>query len=98
MIEYFVFALVGKLLIYLIQKFPLTNYLSSKSKFLNELFSCGLCLGFWVYLGLAFIIEIRIIDVEIFGISEFLTACITSFVMYLVSSGWQENFGTIVIK
>ena len=98
MIEYFTFALVGRLLIYLVQKFPLTDYLSSKSKFLDELFSCDLCAGVWVYWILGLIFKIRILDVGIFGISEFLTACITSFVMYLVSSGWQETFGTIVIE
>lgn len=30
------------------------NYISSKSKWLEELFSCSQCLGFWVGLALAY--------------------------------------------
>lgn len=96
--EYVIFALIGRTLIYLIQKFPKT-WLTKKSKFLDDLFSCDLCLGVWVYVGLnllAFhITAYNEYDSTIIG--EIVTGAVTSFVMHLISLGWKEKFTTLVI-
>jgi len=114
MTQLVVYALVGKLLIFIFQKFPkskipLIGRLFLEGKFLEELFSCDLCLGVWVYTGLSFIFSVNILgfifSVNILGeyfyvpiLSEFITGMIVSFVMHLISAGWETRYQNIVIE
>jgi len=99
------YALIGRLTIYLLQKFPkhslpFIGKLFREGKFLDELFSCDMCLGVWIYTGLAFIMNMNMVG-EYFYIpilSEFLTGAIMSFVMHLISIGWDAKFSTIHIE
>jgi len=105
MTQLVVYALVGKLLIFIFQKFPkskipLIGRLFLEGKFLEELFSCDLCLGVWVYTGLSFIFSVNILG-EYFYVpilSEFITGMIVSFVMHLISAGWETRYQNIVIE
>ncbi len=105
MLKLAAFAVVGKLLIYLGQKFPKTKLpiignLFQKGKFLEQLFVCDLCLGVWIYFFLALLMKISIVY-ELTAIpilSEFLTGTIVSFMVHLISIGWNEKFGTIVVN
>jgi len=95
-----VFALVGRLLIYLWQKFPLSSYLSKKWKLLEQLFECDLCLGVWAYTILAFLFGVNIFEgwFYVVIISEFLTGAITSFLVHLVRIGWDTRFRVIQVN
>ena len=105
MVQLVAFALIGKLTIFLLQKFPTTRLpliggLFEAGKFLGELLSCDLCLGVWIYTGLAFIINVNVLE-EFFYIpilSEFFTGAIVSFIMHLISAGWETLYTTTVIE
>lgn len=100
-----IYVLVGKLLIFIFQKFPkhtlpLIGRLFRDGKFLEELFSCDLCLGVWVYAGLSFIFSVNILG-EYFYIPilcEFITGGAISFLMHLFSAGWESKYQNIIIE
>ena len=105
MTQVVIFALVGKLLIFLLQKFPkqslpIIGKLFRDGMLLENLFSCDLCLGFWVYSGLAFIIDVNVIG-DLFYVpilSEFITGAIVSFIMHLISAGWNAQYQNVFIE
>jgi hypothetical protein len=100
------FLLVGKLTIYLLQKFPfrktIIGSLFEEGKLLAELFVCDLCLGVWVYLVLGYFLKIDLMKylfgVYIIGLNEFLTGAIVSFLVHVFSIGWNTKFGIIVLE
>jgi len=80
------------------QKIPFLKNFFSEGKFLQELFSCDLCLGVWVYTVLAFFFKANIFDMFYFPVvSEALTGMATSFIMHLISAGWQSLYNVTVI-
>jgi hypothetical protein len=99
------FALVGKLIIYLLQvfpfqKLPLIGSLWKEDRFLGHLFDCDLCLGFWIYTGINFWFQINFLQ-EIFYVtivSEAISGAIVSWIMHLISIGFREKYFTIVIE
>ena len=100
--DFVIFALVGKIIIFLLQKFPkpklpFIGKLFREGGLLDELFECDLCLGFWIYFGLAFIFEIDIgIDVPV--LSEFIIGAVTTFVVHVFSVGWSTKFQNFIIE
>lgn len=100
MIYYFAYAALGKLLIYLFQKFPLTLSLSKRSEFLKQLFECDLCLGVWIYFFLALLFGTdKFYDwTYVPVITEFVIGAVTSFVMYLISIGWKSEFTILFLE
>ena len=98
MTEFFHYAVTGKLFIFLLRKFPPFRSFMGKWEFSKELMDCDLCLGFWVYLALSpfFKIEIETIDNKL--VRNVSLAGVTSFIMFLISSGWRENFEILVIE
>ena len=109
MILYIFYAGLGKLFIFLIQKSPymkfIIDFFKGRSKeFLEELFGCDMCLGFWGYLTLALLFQYANVNVNILDIpnapiiSALITGAITSFVVHLISIGWRDKFGVYEIK
>lgn len=89
---------LGRLFIYLIQKAPYKDFLP-KTDFLTQLFSCDLCLGWWVYLALAFILNQHWFEQNIGYlpiVSEIITCSVATFVMWLLRQGWDNQFREIV--
>jgi amino acid transporter len=91
MTTFVVYALVGKIIIFLLQKFPkhklpIIGKLFREGKFLEELFSCSLCLGFWIYSGLAYILDVNLIG------GFFITGAVTTFAVWVFSEGWHSLF------
>jgi len=109
MIFYLFYAALGRLFIFLIQKSPYVRWvigLVSRERsraFLEELFGCDLCLGFWVYLVLALLFQYANVNVNVLGIpnapviSAIITGAITSFVVHVFVIGWRDRFGTFEI-
>lgn len=89
---------IGKLIIYLGQKSPYIKKINWG--FLTELSKCDLCFGVWVYFGLSLLYgyvwfdELKYIPV----LSEFLTGATASFVMWLLSEGWNSKFREYIIR
>ena len=97
MIEFFQYAATGKLFLFLVRKFPLSGIIAGKREVLQELYDCDLCLGFWVYLALAPFFKIKIDTIENKVVRNTVLAGVTSFLMFLISVGWRENFENLVI-
>lgn len=92
---YFAYAFAGRLIIFLLQKVFSANYQLSRENFLTKLFSCSLCLGFWVYFILAFVFTIDIFELRYIVAGEFLTAAVTTFIVWLIMLGWDSEFREI---
>lgn len=60
-----------------------------------ELWTCSLCLGCWVYTLLAAVFRVYVFS-EILEyvpvLSEVLTGMVLSFLMWLISNGWDARF------
>jgi len=103
MTELLVFLGVGRLLVFSLRKSPLSLFfpgLFREGRFLEKLFSCDFCLGFWIYLFLSFIFGMNFLY-EYFYIvilSEVLTAIIASFIMQLVVVGWKDLYSVVYLE
>ena len=96
--SFIVFVVVGKLLIFFGQKFAEGNNITEG--FIGRLLACGLCWGFWVYTALSLLLG-EIIFPDFFHVpvlSNVITGAATSFFVHLVSLGWREQFGIIVVE
>lgn len=106
MVTFIGFLLIGKLIIYVLQKLPFQKtfigHLFLEGKFLGQLFSCDFCLGCWVFIILTFFVkedmlsEIGLQYVPV--VSEIVTGIFSSFVTHIFSIGWNTKFGTIVLE
>jgi hypothetical protein len=105
-LKFVLFALIGRLIIFFIQKFPfskvpLIGNLFGDGKYMDELINCDLCLGFWIYFFLALLMMMDI-TYECFTympvFSEFITALVTSFIMHLIKVGWDAEYKNIVVN
>ena len=94
--------LIGKVCIYTIQKFVVTNELVKQIKmpFLNQLFNCNFCLGVWVYVFIASVFHVVLFRSVFYCpvISELATGAMVSLVVHLFSIGFQDFFGTLVVN
>ena len=109
MIFYLFYAALGRLFIFLIQKSPYVRWViglvrrERSRAFLEELFGCDLCLGFWLYLVLALLFQYANVNVNVLDIpnspviSAIITGAITSFVVHVFVIGWRDRFGIIEI-
>lgn len=87
--DIFIVLLVGKLLMFLAWKAPYTG------KYLDKIFSgCELCLGVWVYTILSALFDVRVLQglTYIPYLSNFISGAILSFVMWLLTEGWNAKF------
>jgi len=94
--DFLVFLLLGKVSIYFLQTFPYQKIV--KWEFLQEMFSCDLCLGFWVYTFLCFVFGMNFYTFYAPIVSEVLSGASASFIMHILSIGWKTKFSTIVIE
>jgi len=96
-LNFLVYAGVGRLCIFFLRKFPLSAMLLESV--LGKGFFCDLCLGTWVYTILAIFWKINILELVFYfpGLSQLLTGAITSFLMYLFVIGWKSEFTVIEV-
>lgn len=106
MLHLIAFLLIGRLTIYVLQKFPFRKVILigkyfKEGKFLAELFDCDLCLGVWVFAGLSYLLRIDFVNeafsVNIIVFNQFLTGAIASFVVHIFRIGWTSKFGMIEV-
>ena len=98
--NWLVYLLVGKVMIYLWQQFPLPTSLE-KYKTIEKLHHCDLCAGVWIYAILSYVFHAGML--QILGltyiplISEILTGGVVSFVVHIFSIGWQDKFAPDIV-
>lgn len=93
MLNWIIYAVVGRLLIFLLMKLELPQRIK-KINWLEKLHSCPLCLGVWVYVFLAFFMNIDILyswfGFEVAVIGKIVTGCLTSYLVYVFVLGFKE--------
>ena len=93
-VEFLVFAIAGRLLIYLIQKW------GKDLNLLVKLTGCDLCVGVWVYAILSGLFQIRLLE-DVYWyvpvVSEIITGCVTSYLVHLVTIGFREKHLPVII-
>lgn len=98
--NWLVYLVVGKILIYLWQQFPLPSFLE-KHKTVEKLHICDLCAGVWIFGILSYFLGLSLLKVFEFGyvpvISELITGAVISFVVHIFSIGWKEKFSNVVV-
>lgn len=98
--DWVLYLILGRLLIYLWQEFPLPEFLQ-KYKSIEKLHSCDLCSGVWVYGALSFVMTLDLLRVLGFWyvplVSELITGASASFLTHLLRLGWNARFHVEVI-
>jgi len=102
MLDWLVYASVGKLIITLWMKFYLPHWLS-KFTFVEKLHECGLCSGVYIYSILGLFLGIDILyswfhfwRIPIFG--EIITGMVTSWIVHVFSVGFKELYLQIFVE
>ena len=85
-VEFLAFSILGRLLIYLVQK-------AAK-------FQCDLCVGVWIYAILSGLFQIRLLEDVYWYVpvaSQLITGCVTSYLVHLVTIGFREKHLPVII-
>lgn len=100
MIDWLIYIVLGKLSIFLGQKFPLPDFLERNPK-IKEWHRCSLCFGVWVYAGLSWVMGMDLLGTLGFHyvpvVSEFITGGVVSFIVFIFSIGWQNYFAPDIV-
>ena len=98
--DWLVFLVVGRILVYLFQQFPLPKFID-KFALIRKLHECDLCAGVWVFGILSFFMALSLLEVFGFAyipiISELITGGVTSFVVHIFLIGFREKFNDVVV-
>lgn len=98
-LEFANYLVLGKLVMFIARKSPYFRLkLPVLGDFLKALFDCELCLGVWVYGIVAIIFDLNIFEIQIPLISQVLTGMVMSFVMWLITDGWNAKFRIIYME
>ena len=96
--SWIIFLIVGRILIYLWQNFPLPTKLED-NRVIHKLHICDLCAGVWIYALLSFVMRLFLLDVLGFTyfpvVSEFVTGGVVSFIVHVFVIGWKEKFNSM---
>ena len=99
MLKWFLLVvLFGRLIIHLIQKFPLP-------RFLNEWQNCNLCSGVWVFTALSAIFRVDLLSTVFYElgvpylpfVSEIFTGTVTSWFVFIFETGFRERYLNVTI-
>jgi hypothetical protein len=102
MLEWLTYAVLGKLIVYLWQLFPIPEPKKTYiSQFIYKLHQCDLCSGVYLLTALAFFMKIDLLTEFGFSyvpfVSEFVSGYASSFVIHVFSVGWNAKFKVLVI-
>ena len=93
-VEFLVYVVIGKLLIYLSGK------AFGNVGFLDILMSCDLCSGVWIYTILAGLFQIRLLE-DVYWyvplVSELITGCVVSYLVHLLTIGFREKHLPVIL-
>lgn len=102
MLDWLIYAAIGRLLVFLWQKFPIPEPKKTYiSQFIYKLHLCDLCSGVWIYCILALVFGVDIVK-DTFGFTQtiggtLITGAITSFVVHIFVLGWKSKFEVVII-
>jgi len=97
-LDWMVVAVLGRLLVFMFHKSPLSGWLYSKSSVLEKIFTCGFCANFWFYLLVISFLRINLTNFTYIPVlTEVFGAVLTAFVVWMFETGYTARFGTISI-
>jgi hypothetical protein len=104
MLNWFVFAAIGKLVVYLWQLFPLPESNKQEKyivRFVHKLHECDLCSGTWIFSILALFLGVDLVSIN-FGIEpsivgKILTGMFTSYVVHIFFIGLKSKYEVVII-
>lgn len=89
---------VSGFIIWFIQSQKIFDYIFF-AKFMKEIRSCGICLGFWVCFVLMPVFDILLFENWYQYIISWLTlSALSSFLIFLVRQGYKAHYGITVVK
>ena len=95
-LEQFILLLaVGRLLVWFMQVATPIRWLFRHARSLS-LLDCDLCLGFWIYLFLAYFLPAY--GFWPWPVELIITAAVCTLTMHLLRLGWQAKFSTVVLE
>lgn len=102
MVEWLVYAILGKLIITLWMAFHLPKWLT-KFDFLVKLHACGLCSGVWIYGAMALIFGVDVLEPwfgfgRVFVVNEIITGMLTSWLVHVFSVGFSELYLNLIVE
>lgn len=102
MLNWLVYASLGKIVISLWMAFHFPGWLS-KFKWLELLHECDLCSGVWVYVALAFLWKIDILQLwfgipNVYVVSSVVTGMLTSWLVHIFSIGFKEKYLNLYVE
>lgn len=98
--NWLVYLMAGKLLIYLGQEFPLPDFLE-RNENISKWHKCDLCFGCWIYVPLSYFLQTDLLS--LFGltytpfVSELITGGAISFLVHVFSIGWKDKFSSDIV-
>jgi hypothetical protein len=95
MIDFLLYLGSGKLLLFLLKKFPPAKKFMSNGELLPQLYNCDLCFGFWVYLFVSFFMDIKVDQVKNPIVRRLIVSAISTLLAQCSSVGYSELFTTI---
>lgn len=86
-----IYGAVGRILMIFIRKFPPLVWFAEKIHFPVD---CDLCLGFWVYFGLALMFGLDVFYPAQYIpiLSEAITGAVMSLLVNLIRIGWNSEY------
>lgn len=94
--QFLIYLALGRLFVWLLQITGLLRPLWALHPLLEELRACDLCLGFWVYLGLAWGLDAPFSWWHP-GVEMVLVAGVASMMAHLMRLGWLMKFGVEIV-
>lgn len=95
LLNWIVFLLIGQVLIFLWDNFPLPDILEQNQK-IYKLHHCHLCSGVWIYTFLAYVMKISLLQSlgfeHVWVVGDFITGGLVSFISHIFITGWKEIF------
>lgn len=92
-------AVIGRLLIWVLQTSGPTKRIWKLHPFLTELGECDFCVGCWVYAAMAYLFAFNLLDpIYVPVLSEVVTGIVMSFVSHLAALGWKQRWGYEILE
>lgn len=102
--DFFIYCVVGRTVLFIVQKaspyyLPYIKREGLRS-FLTQLIGCDLCLGVWIYILFAFLLNVNVLYEfrYIPVISKVITGMLTSVLVWLIRNGWDSQFKIMWVK
>jgi len=92
-------AVIGRLLIWVLQTSGPAIRIWKLHPFLTELGECDFCVGCWVYAAMAYLFAFNLLDpIYVPVLSEIVTGICMSFVSHLAALGWKQRWGYEILE